>query len=228
MGIKRSRIAQQKINNTNRNHPIVLTEVAKAILVGTLLGDSSITKYKRNCESSKILNSSITCGHSYKQREYALYIKTLLEKEGIKINYTESSTLYKHIIQGKECTCNGRCDIRTSKNVTFNYWRDLWYLNGKKVLPEWVLNYITPLSIAIWFMDDGTKNNCSYYLHTESFTIEEVESLRHLLYDRFNIETSMHRMGNKPVIYIKASSRKKFTDLVKPYICESMRYKLIE
>lgn len=61
--VHRDRIAQQKLNNTNRNKNILITEKVKEILIGTLLGDSSISKYRRCCESVKILNSRICCGH---------------------------------------------------------------------------------------------------------------------------------------------------------------------
>lgn len=37
LSIKRDRIAQQKINNTDRNHPIEISQRAKEILTGTLL-----------------------------------------------------------------------------------------------------------------------------------------------------------------------------------------------
>ena len=70
LSIKRDRIAQQKINNTDRNHPIEISQRAKEILTGTLLGDSSVTKYRRDCEPVKVLNSSVTCGHSYRQKDY--------------------------------------------------------------------------------------------------------------------------------------------------------------
>jgi hypothetical protein len=228
LGIYRDRVAQQKLNNTDRNHPIILTDIAKSILIGTLLGDSSITKYNRNCEAVKILNSTITCGHSYKQREYTLYLKSLLEKEGLKVNYTENPEAFTHVIGNRTCVCNGRCDIRISRSITFNYWRDLWYPNNKKVVPTNIKEHFTALSLAIWFMDDGSKNNCSYYLHTEGFNIEDVIFLQKLLLDKFGIHSSINMMKNKPTIYILAKSRELFTNIIKPYICESMRYKLIE
>lgn len=76
-------------------------------------------------------------------------------------------------------------------------------------------------------MDDGTKNNCSYYLHTEGFTISDTKFLQTILLDKFSIKSSIHLFRGKPTIYIRAKSRKLFTKLVEPYICESMRYKLI-
>lgn len=227
-GIKRDRIIQQRLNNTDRNHPVILTHRAKEIIVGTLLGDSSITKYNRDCEPVKVLNSTITCGHSFKQKEYTLYLKKLLEQEGLKVNYTENQEDYISIIEGRTCTCHGRCDIRITRSISFNKWRDTWYPKGKKIVPRDIEEYITPLCLAIWFMDDGSKSNCSYYLHTEGFNIEDVNYLQKILLDKFHIQTSINRFNEKPVIYIRAASRELFTSIIRPYVCESMKYKLIE
>ena len=41
-----------------------------------------------------------------------------------------------------------------------------------------VSTYLSPLALAIWYMDDGSKNNYSYYLHTEGFTVDDVNFLR--------------------------------------------------
>jgi len=75
-------------------------------------------------------------------------------------------------------------------------------------------------------MDDGSKNNCSYYLHTEGFTIEDVNFLRSLLLDKYNIKTALHIVREHPTIYISGYSRETFTSLILPYICDSMKYKL--
>ena len=64
-GIRRDRIVNQKLNNTNRNTPVNISKRATEILVGTLLGDSHISKYHRDSlESAQILYSHIPCGHS--------------------------------------------------------------------------------------------------------------------------------------------------------------------
>jgi len=62
--IIRDRKVQQSLNNTNRNKEIIISEKAKQILVGTILGDATISKYCRNCESKRILNSRISATHS--------------------------------------------------------------------------------------------------------------------------------------------------------------------
>jgi hypothetical protein len=224
--VHRDRIAQQKLNNTNRNKNILITEKVKEILIGTLLGDSSISKYRRCCESVKILNSRICCGHSLKQKEYVKYLCNLISNEGLKVNYTEDNISHKSKINDRCIETIGECRMDVVRNIAFNSWRDEWYPNDKKIVPKTISEYISPLTIAIWYMDDGSKNNSSYYLHTEGFTEDDVDYLRYILEEKYNLITSRHNLRGKPTIYISMKSRKHFTNLIKPYICESMMYKI--
>lgn len=218
---------QHLLNNTDRNKDILLTDKVKQILVGTLLGDSTISKYRRDCESVKILNSRVSTTHSIKQKEYVKYLQELINQENLKCNYTEDLKEHHSKINNRTIVTFGQCSLSTTRNIVFNSWRDLWYPNNIKIVPrELVDTYLSPLAIAIWFMDDGSKNNCSYYLHTEGFSIEDVNFLRGLLNSKYNINTCLHSMRGKPTIYISAKSRNVFTTLILPYVCNSMKYKL--
>ena len=73
------------------------------------------------------------------------------------------------------------------------------------------------------YMDDGYKTQCSYGIATNCFTIEELNKFRIFLLEKFNLETSIHK-GNR--LYILAKSAKRFTELISPYICNCMKYKL--
>lgn len=226
--ISRDRKLLHSLNNTNRNTELVFTDTALEIFNGTLLGDSSITKYNRDTTPAKILNSRITMGHSLKQKEYLLYLKQLIEKENLKMNYTENNNINISNINGRSITTIGRCDLSTRRSISFNIFRDMWYPRGDiKTTPRDISNHFSELSLAIWFMDDGTKNNCSYYLHTEGFSMEDNSYLQDLLNKKFNIKTAVHLNRGKPTIYVKAESRELFTEIIKPYVCDSMKYKLI-
>lgn len=41
--------------------------------------------------------------------------------------------------------------------TSFNWIHNLWYDKGIKVIPQCIGDYLTPLALAIWIMDDGTK-----------------------------------------------------------------------
>jgi hypothetical protein len=50
-------------------------------------------------------------------------------------------------------------EVNTASHPVFRDWRKLWYPDGKKEVPEGVADWLNPLSIAVWFMDDGYREN---------------------------------------------------------------------
>ena len=116
--------------------------------------------------------------------------------------------------------------VETVQNVVFNKYRTLWYENKKKKIPFETFT-LTPLALAIWFMDDGSRCPSGYVLATNSFSIDEITILRKLLLN-IGINTSLRNANNNQfMIYIKSDSVSAFNNLIIPYIHESMNYKLI-
>ena len=85
-------------------------------------------------------------------------------------------------------------------------------------------------------MDDGSKRSKnSYVIYTCSFTIEEHNILLDILLKKYNIQAIWKFSNNKqkkyPYIHISKNSSKNnshifFRNLIKPYIIDSMKYKL--
>nr|QJS52071.1 putative LAGLIDADG homing endonuclease [Stigeoclonium helveticum] len=65
--------------------------------------------------------------------------------------------------------------IRTWSFSSFNYIYDLFYKNKQKIVPITICDFLTPLALAIWFMDNDSKHSAGVLLHTNSFTKKEVE-----------------------------------------------------
>jgi hypothetical protein len=116
---------------------------------------------------------------------------------------------------------------------TYSYSNLLWfyqifYKNKIKVLPE--LNYLnqflTPLALAIWIMDDGTFKSPGIRIATNCFTKKECEILIEILRDKYNIESSIHKNNDRYQLYIKKESMNTLIGLIKPYFHSSMYYKL--
>lgn len=111
---------------------------------------------------------------------------------------------------------------------------NLFIVNNKKLISNnLVKNYLTPRSLAYWFIDDGgkwdyNKNslNKSIVLNTQSFTFEEVESLVKGLRDKYQLNCYVKINKNKPIIYIDSLSYLIFYNLIKPYLIPQMIYKL--
>lgn len=196
-----------------RNYNI-LSSIAKEIIIGSLLGDGHITKYKNN------VNSKLVIKHSYKQKSYCRYKKYLLRCEQLNVSQYDSKFLDNRNNKTYYST------TITSSNSNFNILRDIWYIGSNKIIPKDIK--ITPLTLAIWFMDDGTKaGNSGYYLCTNNFTLEEVEILRSLLLKDLEIISMIHYNNGKPILYIPKSNIKKFNSTVYRYIHKSMKYKLL-
>jgi len=54
----------------------------------------------------------------------------------------------------------------------------MFYNNGRKVLPGNIYEYLTPLALAVWIMDDGGFANYGIRLATNRFKLNEVELLQ--------------------------------------------------
>ena len=113
------------------------------------------------------------------------------------------------------------------KNSGFEEFYNLYYPNGKKIIPINLKDLLTPCGISYWFMDDGTYNKSYYAFSTASFSVEEHNILLDILSNKFDIDCNMQ--GSKYLsLYIPArnNSNLKFRALIEPYIVPSMKYKL--
>lgn len=230
LGIHRDRKTLQKYNNTVRSKEIEISESAEQIILGSILGDGSITKWVRGTDSKRNLNSHLVISHTEPQLEYLLYKKHLLENARIKcqkvIKITkERLTKLCPEICGRSYTVKDRYTLATRRAITFNKYRDMFY---KKV--KYVNRYIyklKALGLAIWFMDDGTKLHNTYSLSTQCFDLKSLRLLQKVLFHNFNLDTTLNKARtNQYNIYIKRKCADLFKQIIFPFICDSMKYKL--
>ena len=119
--------------------------------------------------------------------------------------------------------------VYTRTDPMFEEYWNTFYLNKKKIIPLHIQSILkNPLSLAVWFMDDGYKrNDCNALrLNTDSFTKSEQEMLQSALEDNFGIDTTLHKKGKYWNIYIPERESRKFIDMVKPYIIPKLTYKI--
>ena len=208
------RIAQ---SNKRRAHaPIHVTEEMNQVILGSLLGDGCVFYKNSNCVFAET--------HSTVQREYAQYKYQLLKKD-LNIKLEEQKGYVSHI-DGRAILENGRIVMTSETNVAFNKYRREWYPSGKKEVPESVYE-LGALGLAIWFMDDGTSNKSSFYLSTQGFNHESQLILVDMMKKNFNIECHVHKQKNTEILYICAKDKQRFINMIRPYICSSMIYKII-
>jgi hypothetical protein len=121
----------------------------------------------------------------------------------------------------------------------FTNLREVWYpvLNGRvKALPANIDTLLTPLALAHWIMGDGGfdghgRGDGRVTLYTNNFTLEEVELLRSILLSKFNLESSLRKVGQTDplrgyAIRIPSRCLGTLQSLVVPHMYPSLMYKL--
>lgn len=113
--------------------------------------------------------------------------------------------------------------------TSFNWIFELWYDNKIKHVPECIDQYMTPLALAIWIMDDGAKIGKGIKFFTNSFSYNDCLLLIKALNNNFNIKASIQSAGKKDQywIYIWKESMTDLINIISPYIIHEMKYKLI-
>lgn len=209
--------SHRKLHNFKReklqiNKPLILSFNDMSILLGTLLGDSSLTI------SDACINPKFTCAHGPKQKEYAQFKTNLLAHLDATCKYHKRKTIDKRTNMFYE---DYTISIRTNKSFLPLY--KSFYKNNVKVIPFNLFEYFTAQSLALLFMDDGCRTGKNYTIATMCFSSEDLLQFQIFLKDKFNIETSITK---RKLLYIKAKSRTVFEKLITPYFCDSMLYKL--
>lgn len=181
-----------------------LTEDQKSIIIGCLLGDG----YMR-----KKINAHLEINHSYGQRIYVDWkyrkLRNLIITPPIKRRSKGKRIAYRF------CT-------RSIPELTEFYGR--FYRNGAKIIPK-DLN-LTPLTLTVWFMDDGSKSYKTVYLNTQQFDASSQQKLIDILQKQLNIEATLNKDKNYCRIRIAYKSISKFLKIVQPYVLKEFNYKL--
>lgn len=120
--------------------------------------------------------------------------------------------------------------FKTFTYSSFNWIQECWYINNKKVLPQCINEYLSPLALAIWIMDDGAKLSSGIKLSTNNFNFIEVNILCNILKKKYNIMATPNKAGDikkeQYIIYIHKKSMINLSNITLPYIHPSMKYKL--
>lgn len=186
-----------------------------AIIVGTLLGDGCL---ERNGRSVRL-----RLEHGINQESYLLW-----KYEELK-NLITGSVMKVHAYHKANGCFYDSSRIYTFSDESFEHYWSTFYLGAKKIIPDNIEGLLTdPLSLAIWFMDDGYKrSDCNAFrLNTDSFILEEQKKLQNLLLKNFGLETAVHKKGKYWNVYIPGRESKKFVNIVRPYIIPSLSYKI--
>lgn len=189
--------------HARKNLVLAVTERQRDILIGCVLGDAYIAK-----------KGKIRIEQSYRQIEYILW------------KYQELNSLAYPALPrtiDRTNTKNGQTYQSTffSLRQYFRPWRLIFYPSGKKVFPSGLT--ISPLSLAIWYMDDGCWTGTKCVIATEGFDDPSIERIQQTLQSQYEIESVV---GKNRKLVIRKQSHDTFYTLVSPNMVSSMKYKI--
>jgi len=189
-----------------------------SIIFGTLLGDGYAEK------RSNGIGTRINFYQEAIHVKYLLYLHKIISNLGY--CNTKIPTITTRL--GSKGKIRKIIRFSTWTYSSFNWIHESWYDKNIKRLPECLNQYLTPLALAIWIMDDGCKIGNSLKLSTNSFTFEECLILVNILHDNFDLKASIQSAGKKDqyVVYILKESINNLRNIVSPYIIPEMKYKL--
>lgn len=193
-----------------------LNSLQREVLIGTLLGDG----YLYPTVSGKYAYLRIC--HGPKQKDYVWW------KYGYFQDWVLSPPRYQ--LQNKAIPqLGGYYWFKTIAHRQFLEYRQIFYLNREKIVPPNIGELlVSPLSLAVWYMDDGSLNGRVLHLNTQGFSEKENLLLRSVLKHNFGIDCSLNKSGNIGkgyILYVPKAEAEKFLSLIDQHLRECMSYK---
>lgn len=181
-----------------------------------ILGDGHLDKY-----------GQLNLLHSDKQLEYLKWKVKLLKKHGIKV-----SPIKKKINNKKYIAYYASTKVYNFSKL----YRKILYI-PKKTFPLKQLEKLTPLHIAIWYMDDGslqTLRNKDGYVRGNTLSLntniskEENQVIIDLFKRKWNINFKQRKKGKYYILECHTKEARKFIKLIYNFVYRvpCMRYKL--
>ena len=181
----------------------MLTPTQWSMIVGTMLGDGAM-----RCKREALLEIN----HSAAQREYVDWKYEILRD-------LVSTPPHQRHGNGKRIAY--RFTTRSLPALTPLY--KAFYKNGRKGVPEIVLD---GLSLAVWFMDDGSKSRNSVYFNTQQFSLKGQRRLIAILGWQYGIDCTLNKDKSYSRIRVATRSVGTLRSLIDPYLLQGLRYKL--
>lgn len=193
---------------------LVLTPIQREIIVGLLLGDGHL-------ETANGRTYRLKVEHGIAQKEY---VDWLYQKLSDWVPQPPKARIKNSF--GKRIISYG---FTTYSSGSLRFYAQQFYDDKRKVIPQLIARWLTPLAIAIWFMDDGSwksDHHRTYIIHTLGYRKSELVILQRKFAEKFGIAVGIHKQCNGLRLYVYSESAEKFKKLVEPYVIPSMQYKL--
>jgi len=139
--------------------------------------------------------------------------------------YDELSNL---CLSSPKAVQGGKHRFRTFHHSFFTSLRREMHPIKRKVVTDDILRNLSPLSVAVWFMDDGTNlgQGSVFRFSTCCFDVPEHDLMIRFFRDRFDIRTRMAVYSGYRLLCIHKDDKGDFVDLIREHVPECMHYKI--
>jgi hypothetical protein len=178
------------------------TKRQKAIIIGMILGDAYLQETGKR-------NARLRVEHSLKQQDYIFWKYQEL------MNFAQDKP--KKIIRFNPVWGKTYSYLRFQSHSSplLGKLRGIFYRNGKKIIPEELPKLLAlPLSLAVWYFDDGSydRKNMAASIYLPKFSSDEQNTIQSTLLINFGLHTNIHkkRSGNLALFFPKSETKKLF------------------
>ncbi len=200
----------------------VLGEQQLQVILGALMGDGNLSPNRRDRSGTRF-----RMGHGAKQAEYLDWKTSLLGNIGHSRTVNAKGAVFADFTPLPELA-----ELHDA----------VYFGDGKKHLTWEYLKSLTPLALAVWYMDDGSFTVRSKGVQertaggtgrieivVEAMSPGSRDRLVHYLRDTRKLDVQLVTKGVRQVSAIRftTAASEKFQKLVAPYVHPSMDYKLL-
>ena len=213
---KSLRLTKEQRSQIKVNHPL------SEIIIGLLLGDGHIQKRNKNNSRFIYGQSSLRAHHlNYFYHIHELFkpylSKDFKVKEKVFIN-KKTNNIYRSV------------SFTTLTLPCFTLYKEMFYLNNKKIVPLNIKEALSFRGLAYWIMDDGSLQNKGLHLSVYAFNYDEVLLLKSAIEDLFmpqyTIKCTIHHHKSGYRLYIWEESMRIVKKYIQPFMHKDMLYKI--
>jgi len=195
----------------NLKEELKLSNYQRQVVIGSLLGDAGL---EPNWSKT---NYRFAISHSLDQKDYAMWKYDVLKP------WVLTEPRFREV--------NRSIRFRTISHPEFTVlWKE-FYKDGKKIVPQNITAMLTPLTLAVWFMDDGNLWRAhgkirGAHINSQSFHYEENLALADILKSQYGLTCFLDKNHEKFRIRISKDSVTFLKSIISEYTMPGMRYKL--
>ncbi len=182
-----------------------ITKEQKEILIGIILGDAHLEK------SLNGLTYRLKIEQSKNKKEYIDHLYSVFK------DWTNTPPVNKR----------NNLYFQTKYSISLLFYGKKFF-NKIKIIPKNISRWLTPRTLAYWYMDDGSmksKQSKGVLFNTQGFTYKEVINLSNILNEKFRLITKPRKQKVGYQIYVSGYSYELLRDLIEPFLLDSMLYK---